>query len=79
VTAQGRWAIAALGVTAALAAVLILMSVLDAPWLGFVAVALLFGALVARALMGHSIRSLLVFAGAMLGVVALAYVASALT
>jgi hypothetical protein len=66
----------ALGLTAVLAVALVAMAVLDAPWLGFVVIGLLFGALIAREVTIFGVRGFLLITGAGLAVVAVAFVVS---
>jgi hypothetical protein len=69
----------ALGLTAALALTLVAREVLDAAWLGFVAIALLLGALIARQVSVFSVRGFLLITGAVLAVIAVAFVVARLT
>jgi hypothetical protein len=69
----------ALGLTAALAVALVAMAVLDASWLGFVAIALLFGTLIAREITVLGVRSFLVLTGAVLATIAVAFAVARLT
>jgi hypothetical protein len=64
----------ALGLIAALAVALVAMAALDAPWLGFVVIALLFGALIAREVTIFGVRGFLLVTGAVLAAVAVAFV-----
>lgn len=70
---------AAIAMTAALGVVLVAMAVLDAAWLGFAAIALLFAALVARGVTVLGARGFLVFAGGMLALIGAAYAVARLT
>ena len=63
----------ALGLTALLAVALIAMAALDAPWLGFVVIALLFGVLIARELTLYGARGFLLITGALLIVIGVAF------
>ncbi|HEU4973839.1 MAG TPA: hypothetical protein VFT50_02025 [Baekduia sp.] len=63
----------ALIATALLAVVLVAMAVLNAPWLGFVAIGLLFAALIAREVTVFGGRGFLVVTGVLLGVIAIAF------
>jgi hypothetical protein len=64
----------ALGFTAVLAVALVAMGVLDAPWLGFAAIALLFGALIAREVTIFGVRGFLLLTGGVLAVLGVAFV-----
>jgi hypothetical protein len=63
----------ALGLTALLALALVAMALFDAPWIGFVAMAALFGVLIAREVFLLGVRGFLVTAGAVLAVIAVAF------
>jgi hypothetical protein len=64
----------AIALTAILAVVLILMAVLDAPWLGFAGIALLFAALIARQITIFGGRDFLISTGVLLAIAAGAFV-----
>jgi hypothetical protein len=64
---------AALGLTALLAVALLLIEALDAPWLGFVVIALLFGVLVAREVTLYGVHGFLLMTGALLVVIGVAF------
>jgi hypothetical protein len=68
----------ALGLTALLGVALVAMAALDAPWLGFVVIALLFGALIAREVTVFGVRGSLLITGLPLVVVGVAFVISRL-
>jgi len=68
----------ALGLTVVLAVALVAVAVLDAPWIGFVVIALFFGVLIAREVTIFGVRGLLLITGGVLAVIAVAFVASRL-
>jgi hypothetical protein len=69
----------ALAPTALLAVTLVAMALFDAAWLGFVVIALFFAVLVAREVTIFGGRGWLLTTGALLAVIALAFVAARLT
>jgi hypothetical protein len=68
----------ALGLTAALTLALVAMTVFDAAWLGFVVIALLFGALIAREVTLFGVRGFLLITGGVLAVATVAFLATRL-
>jgi hypothetical protein len=68
----------ALGLTAVLAVALVAMAVLDAAWLGFVVIALFFGALIARGVTIFGARGFLLTTGGVLAVIAVAFLVARL-
>lgn len=65
----------ALMATVLLAFALAAMALLDAPWLGFVAMSLLFVGLIAREVSVWGVRGFLLVSAAIAGVIAVAFVA----
>ena len=63
----------ALGLTVGIAVALVAIEVFDAPWLGFVVIALLFGALIAREITIFGVRGFLLTTGALLALIAVAF------
>jgi len=68
----------ALGLTALLGVALVAMAALDAPWLGFVVIVLLFGVLIAREVTLFGVRGFLLTTAAVLAVIGVAFVVARL-